>query len=384
MGSYRLLLQKPLVYAFITLFWLYPKSPYAQIVFNNQNKSTGYYNVKVSGYLLFNGGGGISAAIGSWIAFKHLQPSFNMSFNMVFNRYNLGNRNRYLTRWQMNTVLSPMITVGTKSRAITQEISPFYFGNLGAVYSDYQHSFTLGSDFVVMPRGIRKNLSTFRNRTQQLIYIGIRSGGKEWDINLNVYEDYLLFTDTAFFQGLADNFDRFYTGGGNLQLRYQNFKAKLYSEIYTGNFQRDLFDHPDLYHPYLSDTAQVPKHLIGGKNNKRHPRYVAQEPGQKLFNKGRTFIAFEFNPLSSPNPTNMTLQAYIGFQGGEYNMKIQDWIHGLDKLKKVNTHFSSTPDSLGNPKRIQERLHRFYPANKEANMIWGAGLFLNTIPTIKQ
>ncbi len=376
----RLLPRKIPMYVFVLLLSLGTKRAPAQIVFDDQNKSTGYFNVKVSGYLLFNGGGGISTAIGSWIAFRHLQPSFNMSLNMVFNRYNLGNRNRYLTRWQLNTVLSPMITLGTKSRALYQEINPFYFGNLGAVYANYQHSLTLGSDFVVMPRGIRKNLSTFRNRTQQLIYVGVRTGGKDWDINLNVYEDYLIFTDSGFFQGLADNFDRFYTGGGNLQLRYQHFKAKLYSEIYTGNFQRDLFDHPDLYHPYVSDTSTNADDWIGGKGNRRHPRYVAQEAGQKLFNKGRTFVAVELDPRYSKNTANMTVQAYFGIQGGKVNMKVQDWIHGLDKLKKINPTLSAHPDSLGNSARIRERLHWFYPANETYNFIWGAGLFLNTLP----
>lgn len=382
MNHCYLLPRKIPILALVLFFTVWAKSSCAQVVFNDQNKSKGYFNVKFSGYLLFNGGGGISAAVGTWIAFKHLQPSFNMSFNTIFNQYNLGNRNRYLTKWQLNTVLSPMITVGGGTGALSQEIASFYFGSLGAVYANYQHSLTIGSNFVVMPRGIGRNLTTFRNRSQQLIYVGLRTGGKDWDINLNVFDDYLVFTDSGIFQGLADNFDRFYTGGGSLQLRYQNFKAKLHSEIYTGNFQRDIFDYPDLYMPYSSDTSSVANNWIGSKKIQRHPRYVSQEPGQKLFNKGRTFVAVEFNPFPSRTGTNTTVQAYFGFQGGDSNMKMQDWIHGLDKINKINTKFSDNPDSLASVTGVRERLHRFYPSSKEANFIWGAGLFINTIPTI--
>ena len=383
MNYVRLLLRKISLFAFIFLCTVGWRAVCAQIVFNDQNQSKGYFNVKVSGYFLFNGGGGISAAIGTWIAFKHLQPSFNMSVNTVFSQYNLGNRNHFLTRWQLNTVLSPMITVGGGRGALPQEIASFYFGSLAAVYADYQHSLTVGSNFVVMPRGIGRNLITFRNRTQQLVYIGLRSGGKDWDINLNVFDDYLVFTDSGIFQGLADNFDRFYTGGGSLQVRFQNFRAKLHSEIYTGNFQRDIFDYPDLYLPYSSDTDSVGVNRIGSKKNRRHPRYVAQEPGQKLFNKGRTFIALEFDPFTSKNGNNMTVQGYFGFQGGDDNMKMQDWIHGTDSINKINVKLSANPDSLQNDASIRERLHRFYPSTTKAVGIWGAGLFINTIPKRK-
>ncbi|WP_159477639.1 hypothetical protein [Dyadobacter sp. 3J3] len=351
-----------------------------------------HVNGKLSVYVLMNGGWGVTSSFGTWIHYKCSQPSFNISLNLLGSASNLGNRNRYLTAYQINAVLSPMVTLGA-GNGLFQQISPFYFGTSSSIYSDYRQSLTLGTNFVVMPRGIGRNITTFRNRTQQLIYIGIRAGGSDWDVILNIYEDFF-GTDNGVLQGLADNYDRFYTGGGNLQVRFKDVKAKLYSEIYTGNFQRDLFDNPDLYQPYKSNDSQEPDNFIGPSNPEkngylkktRHPRYVAQEPGQKLFNTGRTFLAVELSPqafgANKSSFSNASLEVYAGFQGGINQMGVQNYIHSWTKINKVNPRVAvsgSRVDSLQTEKKMRERLHRFYPAYKGSIFIGGAGVSTNLV-----
>jgi hypothetical protein len=358
----------------------------AQIDFSEPVQGKTHINLKFGGYFLINGGFGFSAALGSWTSFAHWQPGFNLSINLVASKTNLGNRDRYLTKWQINTILTPMLTYGGK-RGLYQEISPFYFGSLGAVYANYRHSVTLGTNFVVMPRALGRNTTTNRNRTQQLIYLGLRTGGSDWDVNLNVCEDFF-GTDNAALQGFADNYDRFYTGGGNLQLRTRNVTIKQYADIYTGNFTRDLFDSPDLYQPYQSDSSWITQdNCIGGPKRRRHPRYVAQDPGQKIFNQGRTFTVVELSPGAFNNPrafvNNPTVQVYAGWQGGQKQMRVQNWIHGLSisTIDKVNPDFK--PDSVHTGRRDLERLHLFYPAYEEGRFIYGAGFVLNTVPGLR-
>lgn len=361
-----------------SLLLVLSSSANAQVDFNRPDRGVAQFNVKAGGYKILKGGYGFSAAIGFWAKFNRLQPACNLSFNFVGGKANLGNRNRYLTNWQINTILTPMLTFGWGDDGAYQEINPFYFGSLGAVYAFYRSSITLGSNFVVMPRAVGRNVTTYRNRTQQLIYLGIRAGTNDWDVNINVYEDFF-GTDNAILQGLADNYDRFYTGGFNVQLRYQKVKAKFYSDTYTGNFPRDLFDAPDLYIPYQNAAGEFDCKLIGSQVRQRHPRYVAQEPGQKLFNTGRNFLVLEVMP---PNPTyNLSYQLYAGWQGGHAQMAVQNWIHGLSisTIDKINPRFKPNDLHHDKPKREQERLHRFYPAYDKGSFIFGAGILSNTL-----
>ena len=353
----------------------------AQIDFATPGRGVAQMNVKLGGYGLLHGGFGFSAGIGFWSNYNQVQPGCNLSVNLVGSKANVGNRDRYLTNWQLNTVLTPMLTFGVGGgRGLYQEINPFYFGTAGAVYANYRYSVTVGSNFVVMPRGVGDNIATARNRTQQLIYLGLRGGTDQWDLNLNIYEDFF-GTDNAALQGLADNFDRFYTGGGNLQFRTSSYKIKQYADIYTGNFPRDLFDSPDLYHLYENDLNRCPDDWIGVGKARRHPRYVAQDPGQKLFNKGRNIIVVEWSPGALQQMAfQPSLQAYIGWQGGLNQMIAQNLIHNTIKINKVNPRVEH-PDELQTNPALQERLHHFYPATQRGRFVVGGGLLLNTIPS---
>lgn len=388
-------------------------SSYAQTDFG---KAKSYFNFKMSGYFFFLDkratAGGLSASFGAWkemVAFTdfRIQPAFNVSANMVVGQNNLGNKNRYRNRLQFNIVASPLLTMGTGKRGLYEEIAPFYFGNSNSVYSNYKFSGTIGSNFVLMPQGVRRNIATFRNRTQQLIYIGLRIPlDSVKNIQLNIYEDFLGFTST--FQGLADNFDRFFTGGGNLQVRlHENVKVKFYSEIYTGNFSRDMYDFPDLYLPdkYLGRKTcrKFLRRILTEQHSKKdttskekfksdmHPRYVAQEPGQKMFNNGRNFFELEFGAYNQnvPKyyqkiddnikvPKPLTGSVYMGWQGGHKQMRVQNYIHNFDTIDKINIKEDADPiDELNVRKKNKfkfERLHHFYPSYEKGKIFVGVGL----------
>lgn len=84
------------------------------------------------------GGRGFGAGVGIWRdayvgangnEWARVQPGMNLSINVSMDSRNLGNRNRFNTRTQVSTVLSPLVTLGSSSRGFSEELHPFYFGN---------------------------------------------------------------------------------------------------------------------------------------------------------------------------------------------------------------------------------------------------------------
>ena len=239
------------------LFVFYPLGIYCQDLANPDNfyeNTSGYnYRLKLTAYAFITGGWGIGLGFSNWITYKRFQPTQNFSINAVCGKNNLGNRDKANNKWQLNAISSSVLTVALQNKLMQNysEINPFYFGNSSGSFSNYRHSFSIGSSFVAMPKGRGRNVMTPRNRSQQLIYIQIKSG----DFQLNLYEDFLIFTDYELFQMLADNRDRYYTGGGNIQIRVNKFYTlKYYTEMYTGNSYMDRDDYPDLVVP--NDTMK--------------------------------------------------------------------------------------------------------------------------------
>jgi hypothetical protein len=351
------------------------------------------FAVRVSGYILFNGGAAISIGCGFWRKFEYVQPSFNTSFNVLLNRHHIGNRDRIKTNWQINTIFSPMLTIGT-GRGFYEEINPFYMSSAGAVYNNYRYSMTLGTSFVTMPKGKGVNISTSRNRGQQLLYVQLRIGGKDTlkenalnSFVFNIYEDYFAVTDNSIGQIFVDNFDRFYTGGANIQFRFcQFYKIKVYSEIYTGTSQIDRFDYPDLVQLATKKDTTMIYEDIGKESGwrffagpKRKKRWVSQEAGQKMLNNGQTLLTFEF-PLSK-YPSHLwnhpTGEVYFGTQGGNFNMWSQNMIHNAIKIKKVAMDSAPTnynPEgTLIHENRYKDRFHRFKPNMDHCPLVLGFG-----------
>jgi hypothetical protein len=255
-------------------------------------------NFKLSTYLLLNGGWGISGSFGAWQRFKRVQPSTSISVNIVCGKRNLGNKNRFNSNWQLNTIISPMITFRLNSKVgIEEELHPYYFGGANTINTNYCNSITVGSTFMTTPKGFGKNKNTFRNRSQQLVYLGLRFGGDSTNhrnIQFHIYEDFLL-TDNRLLQFLADNFDRYYTGGGNIQVRFnQKLKLNFYNENYTGNFEYDLFDYPDIYQ--VGEPLKNLRRFVGWRKKLTwFKKSVFQEPGQKILNNSRTFAKLDYS-----------------------------------------------------------------------------------------
>lgn len=347
---------------------------------------------KVSSYFLIHGGYSLSGSFAYWKTFKYVQPAANVSVNLLIGRNHLGNRDRYKSNWQINTVISPILTFKMPSyaanrRGIYEEINPFYLGNSSSIYNNYHSSFSLGTSFVTMPKGKGKNIGTSRNRSQQLIFVNLRIGAKKDSIrnfSLNLYEDFL-GTDNFFGQAFADNWDRYYTGGGNLQYRINSFyKVKVFSEIYTGTATRDQFDNPDI----VSYKDKEGKDATFGNNRGfvkffwgpvRDARYAAQESGQKMLNSGRFLAALEYTPNALNNAfPKIKYDFYAGTQGGNLGMWIQNMIHSAVKIDKVLDK-SKSADELHFKKRELDRYHRFMPNMKVVRPVFGAGMNYATI-----
>jgi hypothetical protein len=340
------------------------------------------YSVKVAGYVLLHGGWSASVGFGYWQRYGGLQPATNLSVNILGGKSHLGNRDVPYNRWQVNLVISPMLTINLskwdtdiqeRRTALADEINPFYLGNAGAVYSNYRSQITIGTSLVLMPKGIDKNITTTRNRSQQLVFVQLKKGfDSTRSVELNVFDDYLGFTDTRFFQGLADNRDRYFTGGGNVQVRLgQHLKLKAYNEIYTGNSYVDRFDYPDVLEIDTLKLGTKPPRI-------NRTRYAYQDPGQGLFNRGRTVFCAEFmmpfapgGPPIDPLLINQRLfQVFIGKQEGN-QMYSQDIIHKLIKIDKIR--IDRSPEKFSTSLNDQDHYRLFKPNNPQWRLLLGGG-----------
>lgn len=365
----------------------------------SENPKPAYSSFKISSYFLINGGCSLSGSFGYWKTFKYAQPAINVSVNLLYGRNHLGNRDRYKSNWQLNTVISPILTFkmppyATDKHGIYEEINPFYLGNSSSIYCNYRSSFTLGTSFVTMPKGKGKNIATSRNRSQQLVFINLRIGAKKQadsvrNFSFNLYEDFL-GTDNAVGQAFADNWDRYYTGGGNLQYRFNNnYKFKVFSEIYTGTATRDGFDNPDIVFYQTEEDKKKKNNRENefGNNNKfvkffwgpvRDARYAAQESGQKKLNSGRFLAALEYTPTANSNYQHdfflrKRYDFYAGTQGGNLGMWVQNMIHSSVKIDKVLAS-DPAPEELHRKKTQLDRYHRFMPNMRIIRPVFGVGM----------
>ncbi len=372
----------------------------------SQKKINGYFNFKAGGYFTFNGGIGINVGTAYWIERKlfqkiDMQNGINTSFNLLINHYSLGNKNRAGSRVQMNTILSPMTVFGITKMAYYDEINPFYFGNANAMINNNQNRFVIGSSLVLTPKSnlslanrkfIGDNVYTSKNKAQQLIFFNLKLGYRNADssgisFELSHCNDNMIIPNL--FQKNADHYDRYYTGGTRYLLNiipknliYSPIKLSFVNEIYTGSFNRDLFDFPDIY------DVDAPKFDSNEQAISRNARYVAQDPGERMLNVGRKLFMLDI-PIKTGGIYNGNLlnkSTYInliaGKQGGENGMRFQNKNHSKKPINKVNA-LRYNPDFLYNvskkEKQYLERVHHFYPATARSR--WVVGGSLNLIQT---
>ncbi len=345
---------------------------------NSANKP--HLGGQISIYSIIRGGYGLSLASGFAYNTSWWQASLNASLNFMLGKNNIGSYKRWSDRkniklkdnpnwWLATIAFSPMLTVGSKKRYLYyEELNPMYFGYSSVIGNNFLHAFTLGTTFITMPKGRNSNIVTPRNRSQHLLYMQIKSA----DFLLNVVEDYLVFTEWGAFQFLADNRDRYYTGGGNIQFRVNHFyKIKFYTETYTGTSYPDYLDYPDVGSP-----GKRPYFRLRSKTLRE--KYAYQDPGQKSLNNSRNFFVFE-HPFNNTNSlTNnisgfTNLQFYFGWAGGLVNGLQQHLIH--------NSMSISRNVSLRDTKGRKDQLHHFdykVPPHDAGRMIIGAGTVINS------
>lgn len=329
MCSYR----NKLLYILICNFWLTLKAQDKKPFDNN-------FSCKFSFYSFIGGGTGAGISLGIWKGFKThkevnvIQPALNISSIFAFGKSHLGNNGRKGTQFQWNLVLSPMISTtfhwrdSTKT-GIYEELNPLYLNNASAIYCNYRSGLTIGTSFITTPKGFGRNYITSRNRSQQLAFFQLKGGfGNKTSIQFNLIED-------VGPQFLADKWDRFFTGGGSIQVRYNYLKAKVFSEVYTGTTQRDMVDFPDI---------TIPDDSTGGNlwlGVRREKIYALQEASQKTYNNGRTIYALEidnklFTPQKDSYINDFSHNFYFYTQGGP-DMWSQNMIHSYDNgdIQKV-------------------------------------------------
>lgn len=312
----------------------------------------------------------IGLGYGLWKETPSLQYSLNTGIQWRTGKAFLGNyrdgANLRDSRSKSQVVFSfsPLLTANFSKRDyVYQEIEPFYYGTPNAVYSKYKYSLTIGSTFTISPRGTYKNVSTLRNRSQQVAMLGINLK----DFNFTLYDDYIPYL-TSWLQ-LGDNWDRFFTGGGFVRYRFSNqFTFHLYSEVYTGINRANAFVKPDVisYKP--------------GSRNWHRKNYANQDPGQEYFNSSWLIAKGTYTgPVF--NNTNGELPSVDFFVGSSAS-----WTMFSQKLVHSTIHYDDD-----NTLRLHYFMHRSnIPGNLEAggnnlgrnfrSLFVGGGLQSNLIP----
>lgn len=331
--------------------------------------------ISVSGYITIHGGSGISAAFGFWKSYHQIQYSTNISIKGSFGKNNLGCRDKDRTRTMFNVIFSPMITFDpfNDHKARYECVNPFYYGFASGVFNNFKDAFTIGTSFVAYPRSNGVNILSARNRAQQLMYFQIKAGLGQSKLKDNVrqtyygptfmanlYEDFL-FTDNPCLQWWADNRDRFFTGGANIQLRMNDYMLlKLYWDVYTGSSYA-----PDATHYRDVDIIKTETDKNGNIRRVYVKNYAYQEPDQKQYNKARFFGVAEIQNLDNRrmNLPVPNIEVLIGATDGNFCMEIQNFIHNWSKEHYLN----------GSTNTVR-RKHFFMPAQEKTKQLYGIGV----------
>ena len=288
-----------------------------------------------------------------------------------------------------------MTVVGMGRKANFEEIAIFKIGHANALVSNNRWQGVLGSNFILTPKSNvnvfranfnKDNVYTSKNRSQQLIFVGIR-GGFDFGNNRRTSFQFMHYNDNMLIpyilQRYADNYDRFYTGGLRASINYYGtadrlgnnpFSVTYASDVYTGSFDRDMFDNPDIYD--INERFDTHKVEIT-----RRARFVNQEPGERMLNEGRKILNFNIPFQSSVSPLidqyrNAGINFFVGIQGGEQGMRSQNRNHSKKPIYKVNQRKydpNMLYDITGKDKIKLERLHWFDPTVERGRFIFGIG-----------
>lgn len=282
----------------------------------------------------FRAGSSFGASYGMWKEGPVLQYGLNTGFMWRFGSRNLGNYLNALelgdrrSRNQFVFMFSPLLTTRlSKQNTAYQEIEPFYFQTPNAVFSKFKHSVTLGTTFTVSPRGY-KNVTTVRNRAQQVFVLGINVG----DFNFTIYDDFFPILTKSL--QLGDNWDRFFTGGGFVRYRFSpEVTLHIYSEVYTGINRANPFLYPDL----------IAYRKAGKKWVRKNMAY--QDPGQEFFNDAWFSARISYTSVKPPEANRSYTVPNLDFFAGtsaSWAMFSQNLVHSIindDRENNLKHHF---------------------------------------------
>lgn len=226
-------------------------------------------------------GGHMSASIGVGVSYQ--TPNFMGAAKISASAYNFGLGTSHgstgMRGLQMDLVGSLSATGGWGS-ANGLTLNTFSNNARSGVQNTFKNSFTLGSNFVFNSEG----------RNQRVGYVGFRAG----NVQGNLYNDFL--------PGLGDRDDRWWTGGGSVQVAMGGGSLTLGTDVFTGERMGQDF---------------AGNWLLQGGNpaGGRHGTY-RQSTYNQLLNNGQTFLRLQNN-----------FQTGWGAVGGSNHMYSQDFIH---------------------------------------------------------
>lgn len=302
------------------------------------------YNVFVGLSIHFGGGKPAhwSGTAGVGMSYK-IQNRQNFgaqaNVNAAVNFYNGGigslpNSNRF----HFDNVLSAGVTVGT-GKADPMSIYPLHLDSGTGLTDRFKYSGTIGTNMIFNNNG----------RNQHVGFTQLRA----WDVSLQFYNDFGGFQKI----GIADGYDRWWTGGGNLTIgsRKDEFQVIVGSDVFTADTNSSFRygnDQDDESKAFVFDELEENIPRPGGMFDAETYKYTPNTAGeltQDYLNEHRNGTLFNPNAHSfglNQGRTSFRLNTRYGQFGANYmgqsSMMSQDVIHRL-----INFHLipSTQPNS---------------------------------------
>ena len=278
--------------------------------------------------LTWHFGGGKSymsgtAGIGVSKRFGAVEPGVNLAVNF----YNGGMGARSDSNaMNFDAVLTGKVTAGA-GRANPMSVYPLHMESGTGMEDKYKYSATLGTSMVLNNNG----------RNQQVGFLQLRAS----DFGFQFYNDFGGFKKI----GIADGYDRWWTGGGKVILgnNNQSYQMIIASDVFTAETDSDNeFDAATAdrnLEEFKSQNAGGFFKTIGNKLSSYTPS-VASEVNQDFLNEYRNGVPYNRNAHSFDLNTGRTSfklktpQGSFGVNGlGADHMYSQDGIH-----KIINFH----------------------------------------------
>ena len=202
--------------------------------------------------------GGYAASLSVGISNRTGNFMTSASFTANFYNYGLGTNHGSTGSYtpQADFVFSPALTVGAGTTSLPMPFKTFNNNSATGLSNNFNGSFSIGTNFVYNTEG----------KNQRVGYAGFKLGG----FGFNFYNDVIPL--------LGDKNDRFWSGGGSVQMMTANFYYMMGTDTFTGERQgKDLFGN------WLSMSGNPANGLFGT---------YAQTGFNQLLNNGQSISLF--------------------------------------------------------------------------------------------